>query len=61
MKLLGGKNRIVFFTALLAGFAKADGETEDPATWPACSAEAPKTCTDGFYLNPVACQCFAKI
>ena len=48
-----------FATILISSLAVA--QTADPETWPECSADAPTTCPDGDYLNPVACQCFVKI
>ena len=51
MKLLTAS----FFVSLAAA------QTEDPSTWPACDADAPTTCPDDSYLNPVACKCFVKI
>ena len=46
-------------TTLLVSLVAA--QTEDPTTWPACDADAPTSCSDDSYLNPVACKCFVKI
>ena len=56
-------NKIVklLATTSLVSWVAAQEYTTDPTTWPACSADAPTTCPDDSYLNPVACKCFVKI
>ena len=45
---------IVLFTTVQMAFSA------DASTWPACSTQI-KGCKTGFYMNKLACQCFAIV